>query len=429
MRWRSSFGIASIWKSVAEAPLRTKFIQFGTAQAPADRSATGKMPVSRLPGDARTGWREMLAAGLYQTGALRMLQGLSRSHELRSDARRSFPRWRKVSTAKFAILYYHRIGTEGIPYYSKLAPETFEAQMRYLRERYRVVSLEQLLRELGDPEATGQAVAVTFDDGYRDNYTQAFPILKTYGVPATIFLTVHCIETGEVAWYDRVFLALQALADEELHLELDGPRRFLISSPRARIRTATEIVSCLRRMPDQRRQQCCAALEKQVALPAVELADRMLTWEQVRQMYQAGIAFGSHTMTHPVVSWLAPAEAERELLESKRILEKRLGCPVQDFAYPFGQPADCGDAATALLARCGYRSAATTSCGIQTPGADLYRLRRVQFGEDCSLAMFAFKLNQLFFHVEEDTLGAAPAVESPALEAAADGPRGLGGES
>jgi len=190
--------------------LRTKFIQFGTAQAPADRSATGKMPVSRLPGDARTGWREMLAAGLYQTGALRMLQGLSRSHELRSDARRSFPRWRKVSTAKFAILYYHRIGTEGIPYYSKLAPETFEAQMRYLRERYRVVSLEQLLRELEDPEATGQAVAVTFDDGYRDNFTAALPVLRQHGVKATFFVTTSFLDGRGASWWDEIAWMLRS---------------------------------------------------------------------------------------------------------------------------------------------------------------------------------------------------------------------------
>ncbi len=358
----------------------------------------------------------MLATGLYQTGALRMLQGLSRSYEI-LHLRQSWPRWRKVSSAKFVVLCYHRVGMEGIPFYSRLAPEAFEAQMGYLRKRYRVVSLEQLCSELEDPEATGQAVAVTFDDGYRDVYTRAFPILQKYRIPATIFLTVGCIETGQAAWYDRVFLALQALTDEELSLELDGPRRFLLSSPAMRLSAATEIVSSLRRMPDQRRRQYCAALEKQVALPADELADRMLTWEQVRQMHRAGIAFGSHTMTHPVVSRLAPAEAERELLESKRLLEEKLGSPVQDFAYPFGQPADCGTAATPLLARCGYRSAATTTWGINARGADRYRLRRVQIGEDCSLAMFAFQLNQLFFRVEQKTAATAPLAFSPASEA------------
>jgi len=82
--------------------------------------------------------------------------------------------------------------------------------------------------------------------------------------------------------------------------------------------------------------------------------------DQIHTMQHAGIAFGSHTLTHPVVSQLAPAELERELADSKLLLEERLGVRVTDFAFPFGKASDCGSAALNMLSRCGYRSAVTT---------------------------------------------------------------------
>jgi hypothetical protein len=91
---------------------------------------------------------------------------------------------------------------------------------------------------------------------------------------------------------------------------------------------------------------------------------------------------------------------------------------VKDFAYPFGQPADCGLAAEAILRRCGYRSAATTSWGVNAPGGNLYQLRRVQIGEDRSLAMFAFQLNRIFLQMQAngaETNRVGSSVESPAL--------------
>ena len=210
------------------------------------------------------------------------------------------------------------------------------------------------------------------------------------------------METGEVLWYDRIFLALNVAPAGVLALELDRPRRFDLSSPAARFRSANDLVQRLRRLPDARRKAFCAELEKQILLPKDELADRMLTWEQVRTMHRAGIAFGSHTLTHPVISQLTSTEMERELGESKQILEEKLDSPVCDFAFPFGHPEDCGAAAGEVLARCGYRSAATTIWGVNVPGANPYQLRRVQIGEEGSLALFAFRLCQLFLAAAGD---------------------------
>jgi peptidoglycan/xylan/chitin deacetylase (PgdA/CDA1 family) len=351
--------------------------------------------------NGHTAWRELVVNGLYRTGALRMLEGVARSWELQFDSRSRLPRCHHVSTARFALLCYHRVGTKGIPFYCSLDPRAFEEQMRYLRERYRIISLGELCQEMNDPEARGQAVAVTFDDGYRDLYTNAFPILQKYKIPATIYLTAGAIESGSVSWYDRVFLALRVFPRDTLELHLDQRHLFLLQSHRARVDAATRIIAILRNLPDAQRRGCCAAIERICTLPSDELADRMLTWDQVREMSREGISFGSHTLTHPVVSRLLPSEMADELSQSKEILEKKIGCRVQDFAFPFGQRADCGEAAESVLAGLGYRSAATTCWGINRPGGNPFALSRVQIGEESSLPLFAFRLNQLFLRREE----------------------------
>jgi len=126
-----------------------------------------------------------------------------------------------------------------------------------------------------------------------------------------------------------------------------------------------------------------------------------LTWEEIHIMHQAGIAFGSHTLSHPVVSQLAPQELEQELGASKCLLEKKLGVPVLDFAFPFGKASDCSSAALEMLSRCGYRSAVTTVPGVNVPQVNPLELRRLQVGSDGSLPRFAFDLARAFLHAEE----------------------------
>lgn len=134
-------------------------------------------------------------------------------------------------------------------------------------------------------------------------------------------------------------------------------------------------------------------------------------------MDRVGISFGSHTMSHPVVSRETPLEMETELLDSKRILEQRLGHAVESFAFPFGKREECGLAAREILARGGYRSAVTTEWGLNTPHSDPLQLNRVSIGDERSLAMFAFQLNRLFLRNSVDPASAGSTVSSEARRA------------
>jgi peptidoglycan/xylan/chitin deacetylase (PgdA/CDA1 family) len=387
---------------------------------PADSQITGRatpqMDSHSEAARRRPLWRDAVAGGLYYSGALRALQALARHYEIASDKGRGLPHLRRVERPKFAILCYHRIGTGGIPLFNGLPPEIFEAQMRYLHRRYRIVSLDELCNEMQHRASRDHAVAVTFDDGYRDLYTYALPVLKKCNIPATIFLPVACIETGQVPWYDRIFLAMKVFPRNNLEVLLDRLRKFTLASLEARIQAGTEIVQYLRTIPDDRRKDFCRNLEGQVVLPSEELSDRMLTWDQIRTMRAAGVTFGSHTMTHPVVNQLNETHLESELRESKEILEARLRTQVRHFAFPFGQPKDCGTAALPVLVRCGYTSAATTVEGINRSGENLFALRRVQTGEERFLPMFALRLKALFLSAGSADSAIASPIPSPSHE-------------
>jgi peptidoglycan/xylan/chitin deacetylase (PgdA/CDA1 family) len=350
-----------------------------------------------VPVSGREQLRRGIATGLYATGGLRLLRRFEGTRQILSSPASRWVKVRRFEGSKFGILCYHRVGTEGVPLFSRLGPQIFEAQMKYIRKRYRLLSLGQLCQELANGDAVKPSLAITFDDGYRDLYTYAFPVLQKYEIPATIYLIGKSMETGESPWYDRIFVALDNARGSSIDVEIDMPRQFPLTSGADRRNAAWEIVCFLRTLPDARRRKWCSAFEATMKPPQDKLEGRMLDWSQVRSMRASGISFGAHTMTHPAVSRLEAADLEEELGASRRLLEAQLNAPAQDFAYPFGKMSDCSLAADAFLARCGYRSAVTTIAGINSNGADPFRLNRMQIGDDASLSLFAFNLARLFF--------------------------------
>lgn len=340
---------------------------------------------------------------LYYSKLNSVVRVLSRIYYIQPVASSRTPRIRRHLRGKFGILCYHRVGMEGVPIYSRLHPEAFENQMWYLRKHYRLVSLGQLCQEIREERVVPPTLAVTFDDGYKDLYKFAFPVLQRYSVPATIYLIGRCIEAGEVPWYDRIFLMLKTIQDISLEMDLDVPRSFSLRSEKERMDAAWEIICFLRSIPDARRRSWCAEMQRRFAMNEADLAGRMLDLTQVREMHRCGIDFGAHTMSHPVVSRLDPADFSEELSVSKQLLENSLDAPIQDFAYPFGKPADIHDAAQAFLERSGYRSAVTTMEGFNSWGANPFELRRMQIGDDRSLANFSFRICQMFLTGPSDS--------------------------
>lgn len=279
---------------------------------------------------------------------------------------------------KSQIVMYHRVLPAPEPFSidPALVPD-FRKHMRLLKSRFRVIALADMVRAWEEGRDEPGAVAVTFDDGYRDNYTHAFPILREEGVPATIFLATDFIGTGFMPWHDRVLaLFRDARAATFEYAEAGIIARPMVDVPERRD-LAFRILGWLKRFaPTDREARIAALTEKCGGAPEQGREPLMLDWDQVRAMLPHGIAFGAHTLSHPIISRLTPEAMEAEIMGSKQAIERETGAPVTLFAYPNGQPGDYTEESKAILKRCGFSCAVSTSAGVNTSMTDRFALHR-----------------------------------------------------
>ncbi len=266
------------------------------------------------------------------------------------------------------VLMYHRIHSERA--WLNVSPENFLLQMRLIKAFFTPLSLSELVACLrrGRP-IPPRAVVITFDDGYRDNYEKAFPVLRDLGIPATFFVTTGLIESRQHFWWDHVRLGLKPEAElmeawPEMCHQLAGlPRPQLVDRVTARLKEIPH---------DQARQ-----LLKAICLPVEPAEPETMTWPQLRELVRAGMEVGSHTVSHPILAQQSREEAEWEIRHSKATLEQQLGCPVKHFAYPNGRPCDLSPEQPRILEQVGYLSACTTVDRFVDRGSSVYGLERI----------------------------------------------------
>lgn len=289
-------------------------------------------------------------------------------------------RLRRRAVPPFLILIYHRVHPRPGPFMiDPVPPDRFEAQMRHLARAYRPLPLAELLERSRAGTVPPGAVAVTFDDGYADNAEYALPILARHGIPATVFLVTGCIGTGRIPWHDEVLLAFASTRQSAIRIPggaADAPS-LPLAGEAERHRAAFAALAALKPMPEGERLAGIRAIRDELGPgdPAAA-ASLMLDWERVRSMRGSGIAFGSHTETHPILSRVAPDRAREEVVRSKQTIEKELGEEAAFFAYPNGRPEDFDEGTVRALRDAGYRGALTTTFGANEAGEDPLRWRR-----------------------------------------------------
>jgi peptidoglycan/xylan/chitin deacetylase (PgdA/CDA1 family) len=311
---------------------------------------------------------------------------------------RGLARWADRAAPKFQILVYHRVLPVSDPFViSMVTVDLFARQMRLLKECYRPVSLDTLIEELDGGRVPPGTVAVTFDDGYRDNYEHAWPVLKACGVPATVYVATGLTGTRRTSWYDQVLSALRAPGPGRFSFEPAGVRDADISGAEKRAAVAYGLLEWLKGFPPAARDAQVAALLAALGKPP-EPEDRlMLDWDEIRAMRASRlIAFGAHTVHHPILSHLPEAEMESEIAGSQRALENALQEPIRHFAYPNGKPGDYTAATQAALKRLGFVSAVTTSPGVNGRETDRFGwLRRQPWENDADGFAFRFAMERL----------------------------------
>lgn len=293
-------------------------------------------------------------------------------------------RWRtKRSEHSLIILNYHR-ATGG----------DLHRHLLYLRKHYRILHVDEALDELcrlpqGKKcvEDRRTPLALTFDDGYYDNYTHGYALAQKLQVPMTIYLVPGYIDSGRSFWWqDSRSLVHNARVGKVLfeersyNLDQPGQRAALARFIDTRLRYATSVAQ---------REAFLVSIREALGIPSlfmdkVDILALPLTWEQIQEMQESGwISFGAHTMHHPILSCLSdPAELQREIVECQTVLHQRLGYPVRSFAYPIGQAQHISNAVKEVVRQAGYDWALTTTYGFNTPDSDHYLLRRIEVDVD-----------------------------------------------
>lgn len=306
---------------------------------------------------------------------------------------------RRVNRGKALILTYHGVlKTSAGGYLDRICidAEAFEKQMLWLRKRYVLLPLTRVLDGLeGKVPLPPYAVAITFDDGFRNNFTVAYPILRRLGIPATIFLsTAYIGAKGKYLWTDLVDCLIFGSRRNEVRLQTNGHiTRFDLTGLPARQRASDSIRDHLKTLSPGERDSKITLMVGETGEPAEQDGAHLerysfLDWDEVRVMAAGGIEFGSHTHSHAILSTLGPSELERELSESKAIIEKELSRPCSLFSYPNGTPRDFSPRDQAALDRQGYRAAATQVGGFNLPGENPYELRRINISRSKNFTYF-----------------------------------------
>ena len=291
------------------------------------------------------------------------------------------------------ILCYHRIvpdiataERDGI-FGLMTSTETFRRHLEIVREHCEVMTLEEAGNVLkGEKRTARPAVVVTFDDGYRDNYDQALPVLRDLGMPATVFVSTGLVGAQEPLHHDRIYWlitrAIKRGFDLREAFEGIGLRSVRVNELVA-VKDPLRICDQIVYLPFMVREKLIAKLEAALGAdypPGYE----MLTWEMIAEMEASGISFGAHSDQHPVLTMEDGDTIEREIRRSKRTLEDRLGHAAKHFAYPNGQ---YNQAIKNLVAKVGFDLAVTTERRIAEEGDDLHALARIGLCEESTRGM------------------------------------------
>lgn len=225
------------------------------------------------------------------------------------------------------VVMFHRVHeTDGS---DSLTVDTaaFERYCRFFRRHFNVVPLRDLVRMLERGSRPRHALAITFDDGYRDNFEYAAPVLEKLSLPATFFVVTQWMGTDIVPWWDA---------------------------------------------------------EQGARYP-------WMTWDQVRSLHQRGFEIGAHTRTHADLGRIADARAADEIRGARLELEDQIGAAVESFAYPYGRAHHFTNGNRRLVQTAGFRCCCSGFGGVNLPGTDPFHLRRVPISPwYASPSQFAF---------------------------------------
>jgi peptidoglycan/xylan/chitin deacetylase (PgdA/CDA1 family) len=284
------------------------------------------------------------------------------------------------------VLNYHRIGdARQSPYDPGMfsaTPEEFEVQVRYLKRRFHMTTLDEALAVASGRVPMRASVLITFDDGYLDNYTLAFPILRSHGVQGVFFLPTSFIGTMHLPLWDSIAYIIRNSRSEVIRLNYPRAAAFDLHR-NGQARTIMEILRLYKHPDTQDQERFLQELKAATGAADPQNGERcFMNWQEAREMQRSGMAFGSHTHTHEILSKLSREREWDEVARSREILEHELCAPIKVFAYPVGLRHTFSEGTMHALRDAGYRAAFSFYGGLNRPGKiDPFCICRVGIGD------------------------------------------------
>jgi peptidoglycan/xylan/chitin deacetylase (PgdA/CDA1 family) len=339
--------------------------------------------------------RNVLQRGLGRTLAVMDRVGIL---DLLAGGRRLWPRRALV------VLNYHRVidhETELDEGVISATADEFDEQMRLLSETASCLSVDDLVQVLrGDMALPDNAVMITFDDGYADNFETALPSLLRHGVRATFFITTGYIETGRLPWWDRVSYVLKRTTADRIQIRYPVQISLSLLTPRDRLRARRTLLRVVKQVCGLDHERFFADIEEAAGVHVDEEAlskGLFMSWAQIAELQAAGMDIGAHTHSHRVLQTLGDAEAAEELQLPTRLLRERLGVTPHAIAYPVGFPLGPASQLRRLVQEAGYEVGFTFVPGVITPPphgppVDRFNLPRLPVDRSVGSAAARFKM-------------------------------------
>ena len=304
---------------------------------------------------------------------------------------------RRLSRHRLVVVTYHRIVARrqkdnGVRPSDSVFTQEFEQQIKYLVRHYHIATGEEIRSFLsGERDLPDNSVFITFDDGYENNFVEAFPILLRHGATAAFFLTTGLIGKAKATlWFDkldRIFSRHDCGMLGNLFKKVGLP---------AGIQNKRMVRGWIKGLTQPQRDKVIEALEQQLGVDKY-CANRggvtnLMTWDQVREMASAGMTIGSHTVSHQILASATREQVEEELESSRLKIEKETGRPCWCFAYPNGESRDFRVSDKTALQSAGYTCAFTQIPGFITGKTDHYVLPRISIPGSNDIRIFASRV-------------------------------------
>ncbi|HHQ13522.1 MAG TPA: polysaccharide deacetylase family protein [Chromatiales bacterium] len=277
---------------------------------------------------------------------------------------------------RLVVLYFHRVLEEPDPMFPDIPTrQEFDRQMSALAGMFRVLPLGDAVDALAADRLPPAAVAITFDDGYADNFHTALPVLRRYGLPATFFVASAYLDGG-VMFNDQVMEACRHLPVGSIDTGLPELGILVLDSDTGRRALAEAVIGKIKYLAPSRRAECAEALLDLAGCASP--AGLMMTTDEVAKLSAHEVTVGAHTWSHPILAAVSEDQACTELKKGRQVLQEITGQAVELFAYPNGRPRqDYGPREVSLAQKTGFKAAFSTQWGCADRRWDLWQLPRI----------------------------------------------------